>query len=158
MQICSSDWLLQTPHSKGSEHLDMTKPPDRRPSGKLGRISEVERKELYAAAKNCPYCAKTLGHRPHERSIDRIIHDRPYRDQNDVLDWNNLVVCCFQCNVRKKDKSYVEWVSILPRADAKRAAHLYRDRYGEFPLSKSVQIPLFPSYRTTGYVPGEDDE
>jgi len=116
-----------------------------------GSVPAAVRKQMSAAAESCAYCGHPFVGRQHERAIDRMIPGRPYSDHN------NLVVSCFDCNMRKGSRSYSEWVAMLPRADAKRTAMLYRSRYGALPPPVPFrQITFFP--RTTGYIPEEDDE
>jgi hypothetical protein len=116
-------------------------------------VPQAFKKVLLRDAKSCVYCGKTFVQRSHERSVDHMIPDRPDDDLT------NLVVRCFDCNMRKGRKPYSEWVASLPRSDAKRAVHLYLCKFGELPPPPlhDEQLLLLPEWRITGYVPEEDD-
>lgn len=75
---------------------------------------------LFSQATHCPYCGTNL-HSDSEKSLDHM----DAVALGGVHGLSNLIVCCRQCNQRKSDKPFWEWLANLNEPWRTQANELY---------------------------------
>ena len=93
-----------------------------------GSVTTHQIRELIADAIKCPYCFKKMAHE--EKVIDHMIP----LSKKGLHSIDNLAICCADCNKRKFNKSYSDWLDCLEPKQRKSAERLYYKRYGVSPI------------------------
>jgi len=93
----------------------------------------------------CPYCGIPLSEG--NKALD---HMDPL-SKGGGHSVSNLTVCCRECNSKKSDKHFVEWLACIPEKQAKISERLYRTKQGRPPSQYCLEFyfgsPLAASYR-----------
>lgn len=94
-------------------------------------IKKVHRRLMEKDGERCFYCNRKLSQfkylggtlPPDARTIDHVYP----RIRGGETTFNNLVIACFECNIRKGDLLFTEFVSALPIQHVER---IKRSRFG----------------------------
>jgi 5-methylcytosine-specific restriction endonuclease McrA len=89
---------------------------------------------LFESTKSCPYCGeKILDKSENIKKRKTLDHLIPL-SKGGLHAQHNILVCCHQCNSKKRDKSYPEWLNCLDEPRKSNAEKLYVKQYGTSPL------------------------
>ena len=87
-----------------------------------GTVTETELYFLKRKYANCPYCGIEL--RDGDRHLDHIIPLS--KGGRHVI--NNVLYCCADCNMRKTNRDFEDWIKTLKPKYSKRAIRIWANR------------------------------
>lgn len=90
--------------------------------------------KLFSAAKRCPYCERKIS--TENKALDHMVP----LSKGGAHGIHNVLICCRDCNLRKRNMSFSEWCSTLSASCEKRARKIYRQRHGVEPEQKEMEL------------------
>ncbi len=99
-----------------------------------GSLTREEVGRLFGEAKRCPYCERELN--GSNKSLDHMIP----LSRGGAHGLRNVLISCRECNLRKKAIPFGEWIKTLSASCERRAARIYRQRYGTDPCQATLTL------------------
>lgn len=127
--ICSDCWTLYR-RAYRHENPDQRRLWSKRRSRRMrdqsdGSLTRGVLVRLYGqATSKCPYCTTTL--KKGNRSLDHI---EPL-SKGGCHSLSNVIVCCRDCNTRKRDREFADWLATLDDVQRASAERAYRSVKG----------------------------
>jgi hypothetical protein len=106
-----------------------------------GTLTPEAVRELFAAAKDCPYCGVKMCSR--DKTRDHMV---PI-SKGGANSLANILICCKPCNSKKRDMDFDSWLQLLATESRQRLEKLYRKRFGVVPEQRGLVLVYDPSAR-----------
>jgi hypothetical protein len=95
---------------------------------------------LFSAINSCPYCGKEMPKNTKNTSDIKTLDHLIPLNKGGLHSRQNVTVCCFSCNSKKRDFDYPEWLNRLKEPYRTKAEKLYIKQYGVSPLQGVLSL------------------